>query len=321
MDKLKKFEIDCNTFGKKAKIKNCLLCGNKTAINSHSISKCFLNEIAGDKTVYASFRGENFQSFSFQKLHINKASTRTNFCSKCDNTIFETLDNESFNINEQKMFLLAFRSISSQLHTCKEVLKLMVNLKDVGNNIGENTLNMQQTKVYDAQKVFDFMKQNLLLRNYSSIKNNIIILDFACNFIYSGCFPVIYDILGKNIHNNNENLSPLFLNIFIQNGKTYIIISWQDDKKSKIYEKWFAQVNNMSINDKLNYLSKLAIFNSEDIYFSPQKYENYAVDIKELLGKFIKTNYCYEISDIYEFLNCNIVFNIFTDEFDDRLKY
>lgn len=65
MDKLKKFEIDCNTFGKKAKIKNCLLCGNKTAINSHSISKCFLNEIAGDKTVYASFRGENFQSFSF----------------------------------------------------------------------------------------------------------------------------------------------------------------------------------------------------------------------------------------------------------------
>ena len=186
MDELKEFEILCKTIGKKSKINNCLFCGNMGAINSHSISKRFLREVAIDGSVYTVFRGENFPSLMLQKLHINKASIQTNFCSKCDNELFEILDNEDFDNSEDKLFLLAFRSISSQLHTHKEILKLMCNFKNIGKNINKYTLDNQQIKISEAQTVFDTMKQNLLSKNYLSINNNIIVLNFASNFIYSG---------------------------------------------------------------------------------------------------------------------------------------
>lgn len=320
MDELKEFEIFCKTIGKKSKVNNCLFCGNMHAINSHAISKRFLKKVAIDGNVYTVFRGENFPNLKLQKLHINKASTQTNFCSKCDNELFEILDNEDFDNSQNKLFLLAFRSISSQLHTHKEIFKAMSNFKVIGKNIDKYKLYIQQMKLFEAQTVFDTMKQNLLSKNYSSMNNNIIVLNFASNFIYSGCFPIMYDLYGRKIFDvENANLSPIFFNVFSEKNKTYIIISWQNDCQSKEYQKWFVHVDNMSLHNKLNYLSKLAILNSENIYFNPQKYEKYNTDIKELLGKFIKINHCWKIEDIYEFINCNMVFNIFEDEFDYRL--
>ena len=68
----------------------------------------------------------DYFDFQFQKVGRNQASTFTGLCAKHDSSIFYSLDTQLFDLNNpEHLFLLAYRSVTRELHAiCEGAVRL-----------------------------------------------------------------------------------------------------------------------------------------------------------------------------------------------------
>jgi hypothetical protein len=120
-------DIDSFVKGMKIKYKKCLhpyLDCNTDAIRAHSVSNAAsLGMIAQNNHVYQfAMRIEgNGPVCRLEKIGRNKASTFTGLCADHDAELFQPIDREELSLEDpEQLFLIAYRSVTRELHVCLE---------------------------------------------------------------------------------------------------------------------------------------------------------------------------------------------------------
>lgn len=116
------------------KLKNsgrCMACDLSDCegpiIRSHTISRCWQQNLADNKNKILSVRRNNFATYPDPYLYldshgINKASTYPIFCKKHDNDLFKEIEDFDFNATPRQVCLLFLRTIAKELFLLKNSL-------------------------------------------------------------------------------------------------------------------------------------------------------------------------------------------------------
>lgn len=111
----------------KLRFEKCLepaLSCKSPAINAHSVQNATaMSLIADDNHVYELKMRirEGQPKCAFEKIGRNQASTFPGFCAQHDTELFKPIDTKSLSLDDrEQLFLIAYRSISRELHTVME---------------------------------------------------------------------------------------------------------------------------------------------------------------------------------------------------------
>lgn len=249
----------------KASLKyECILCGAKDCIKSHSISKKqYLNKIAEEGHVYGSFREKGM--FNLSKISINEASTFNNFCQKCD-AIFSELDNKDFDVNNTKqIFIMYYRMLSAQVHQIKE--EIIFFEKNIDNPNAKTQVNLRTKALKKYNNKLNYFKELLEKEEYNIFNTKVIMFNFEVPFLYFNIVNMLFDYEGNNIPERNE----VVINLFSQGNKTYLVLVWE--KENDIYlSKYLNQVISLNQKELQVYITNLIIAFPFNFYIRPSYY-------------------------------------------------
>lgn len=111
---IKKIKNGKKCFAPKEWQKHC----DKKIIRAHTISKSVnLKRIADTNNQFYSFsRSAKIHGPQLKKIGINQASTYNIFCSKHDAQLFSLIENRKFALENDQIFLIAYRNICYELY-------------------------------------------------------------------------------------------------------------------------------------------------------------------------------------------------------------
>lgn len=273
-----------NTIRKESKIKECFYfdhtkCSD-TIIKAHSIQKNkILNRISENGMVVA-FDSSRLPFIDIKELGKSKASVFTGFCGYHDNELFKEIENKSYENTPLQNFLYAYRAFAKETHAKKEVKKLIDDFSQIYNfkspvksEISRQlSANLNTALTMDKDFINDEFKYGFIQNDYSKLLTKTITLDYAVNFTVATAITPIYDIIGKKINdlkNIKKPLNFLFINIFPEEDKTYLLFSWFRYSNS-VYRKWFYQFLNLTEQQRTNFLNRFIPLQAENFYISPR---------------------------------------------------
>ncbi|HDR1386207.1 TPA: hypothetical protein QB229_002215, partial [Pasteurella multocida] len=239
-------------------------CSDKI-ISAHSIQRGkILEKISDNGEVYhlSAFPNDDLSKMEviFRKEGIKKFSTFSGFCGKHDKEVFQNIEDSSFSSKESQMHTYAYRAVTKELHAQMVSKNKMKEL--LGDKLdGECPLHFllmpieESLPSYIKEKIQKeialhkircrYKQSDLNIKELNSIANHLksVILDkeqsLITHILYafeqeypiacSSVFIQYHDLDGNKIlsctqSDSLENKSTI-LNIFPENGKTYIIFS------------------------------------------------------------------------------------------------
>lgn len=303
----------------------CMLDGCKeNAILSHTISKNFLSLIAENNHVICpeldindigNSEEDNAKStahnLQFKKTGINIAGTFKGFCSKHDNNLFESLDNNGI-MTEMDIFLQVFRSLCFSYF--KTYYVSISEEKTFGYQYHANTdfENMQCLSQKDLLEIlFDYIQSclNLSLKILPEERNNPLVIqpyedgrfhDFV--FLYRR-LPTYFDFALENdiTFKMNEKFHHCIVTLFPQKEYTNLIILCHSEINDFIRHFLYDEI------DTLNFLESVLMLDSM-FFIKPSEYESWS----EIKKKIILDDYyfCNERTKFYESYDISIFDNI-----------
>jgi len=278
---------------KKSDIKLCLYPDlknhSKLIIKAHSIqSKKIIERICDAKgqvlipdiKIFGSKSG-----FNLKNVGKGLASTFNGLCSYHDNILFKSIeDNDYKNTKEQDVYY-ALRSIIKELYTKKKVIKFLnpfveendARLFQLGNIKGEYDLTYYLKMFYSniSVKKFDFLETKRIIFN----DEYLIALNSSIN--------LTKDFNGKAIdclEDFKRIPKALFINIFPQKGKTYILLSYLSKDRNHFRFLDEQLINQKEKNQKIR-LTNLISLNVENLVISPKLWGNFSKNEKEAYQK------------------------------------
>ena len=255
----------------KNKIKNsvkrkCLFCGAKS-IKAHSISKQrYLLNISENEHVCGLYREKGLGEL--RKISTNDASTFYNFCKKCDDKLFDCLDNYAFAGTEKQIFMMYYRMLSAQIHQIKEEKIFFENLNSDHQFSQEVSKRIKTLQIYLPK--LENLNSMILNSMYDFFNFEIISYVGKINFVYFDIINILYDINGKKLADSNE----VCFNVFSQNEMTYIVLIWENNNDTFL-KGYIEQLKSLSITDLQFYLTNLIAANNFNLFFRPSFYENW----------------------------------------------
>ena len=290
-------------------------------IDSHSIQENGeLSLIAKNKEVIAFQRKESTNDYQAVIIPISQASTFRGFCHFHDQ-IFEPLDKDKIESENQRNFLYSFRTFAfsyfakkaqnnfllSQVNSAELMLnKIIPDLGVLANLVGiylsQSTSQLKIPEINSEQKElldkihFEEEREKLIellsSKSFDGLNYFIIDLDHISPIVFASVVEFQRSTSGQIVLNlnvsNSHNCVPLMLTIVPVEGKTRIILSCF---KSDIYAahiiEWFKlgySRNKVSI---LNFITKLTLHNSKNLYLSPSYWNELTSGRKQMLIEFI----------------------------------
>lgn len=226
-----------------------------------------------------------------QRIGIGQASTFMGFCAIHDNNIFLPIEQNSFELDNQTAFLLAYRAISYEFLCKRQALDGIQNMRqlDKGKNFSEQIFIQQNIHIYRAglqrgmqdliywKKTYD---KGISSGDYSRIKHYAIKFDGLLPFVSCGSFMPEFSFDGKPLQKLGRattNLDHVSLNITSTNGQTFVVFAWLDNPKgpAEDFVRSFSSIKN---EDKANACLHLACEHLENTYFQPSWWESLQVD-------------------------------------------
>lgn len=318
------------------KDKNC----SSKIIKAHSIQENrYLKEISVDGQVL-SF---NFISFSekfevsLKEIGKGKASIFTGFCKDHDNVIFKPIEsnNEYEKYNKEQEFIFAYRALAWFYYA-----------KRVEYNIYKKSYEMfSSNDLQNIQKYYNFhppfpknfiafkthmykqyakgasaavkeleifrasFNKNLDKNKFDKIVTKVIEFNNITPIALSSIVNIEYDVNGKLINdycNQKKKLKPIFLSVFNQKGKTYILISYLK-KHMNTFSFIDEQIINQPILRQKIILSNMIISYVENFFISP----DFLLNINEKLKRKINNIYNQTIGMVRKQLILDEELNIF----------
>lgn len=287
---------------KNCRFKGCLFpdnsaCSSKV-IKAHSIQKSkILNYIAENGMLTFADVRKIFDTNEFEEVGVNSASTFFGFCSFHDTSIFSEIENNDYIENQEQNFLYAYRACALEFVKKQESSCFHQNLRKFVTLPNQDLiLKNVQKGLEDLTDILDFFSNELIKirneRDFNIINTKIFKLSYESLIAVNSIFNLKYDFKGKRINDLTDfskRPSPLFLNVFPQNGKTIILLSWLSID-TEIYHDILVQLESYKNLEVEKFFSNLIITECENFYISPIKYKSIPAKIRKLLvSKFIET--------------------------------
>lgn len=311
--------IGFNILLNKTKHKSCFFDDSEcseTIIKAHSIqNNRILNKLSVDGNVIMidSTKLNNNHMFQMDSVGRKKATTFTGFCSFHDNKIFEPIEGKIYAKGDKEQeFLFAYRALAKEHYAKKNASNFIKLFFDIykSNNICELEKYFPQIKgnksyldnlvnIYtymlegynDALKRYEeyrvSMKININNRKFHSIRTTVIEFPVESRIAVSSLINIEYDVEGNHVNNlryPKSYISPCFITVFPQDGKTYTLLSYFN-KTKKTYEFLENQILNKSIPKQQSILSNMIVMYCENVVFSPALWNSYG---KEKQKKYIE---------------------------------
>lgn len=291
---------------KKCRFKGCVFpekanCSKKL-IKAHSIQKAkILNCIAENGMVISADVRTLFYTNQFNEVGVNSASTFFGFCSNHDISIFSEIENNDYNASNEHNFLHGYRACALEYVKKRESLcRLMGLIKNFRNtrymaSLSPALLGTKQA-VIDLKTIIDIFSNELIKsrqsRKFSKIETNTFELSFESLIAVNSVLTIKYDFQGNLINDLNDfstTPAPIFLSVFPQTGKTFILFSWLA-RNSEIYQGIISKLNSFSDSELELYFSKLIIEHCENLFMSPIKYKRISKETRsKIVSKFIES--------------------------------
>lgn len=274
--------------------------------------------------------------FKMNRSGMKVASTFRGFCQYHDNLLFKPIEEHDYEMgNQEQEFLFAYRAFAkaySDLRSGISMNKKLVEMIDdrtieklyqtiyLGNISDElfeevkNYIKDQLSGDLLVRDIMDAMKvsfnKNLDYKRFYKTSTHTIVFPKEHYFALSSMIYLGRDINGQIINDFSKsglNYKPLFITIFPQNKKTYIILSWF---KKDAFKFQFIKNDLMNRSDEyIQILLTNIIANKIDnFYYSPMFWEILCEDNKKaFLKQFTASN----ISSMNDLDNVNMSINIF----------
>lgn len=128
----------------------------------------------------------------------------------------------------------------------------------------------------EMDRVKDFFDKGIVAKNYSGLETCVIEFQESINFANYACIALDFDIKGRKIrHTKKGFISRLFITIFPEEAKSYIVLSCLKTDYN-IYKEFFQQLQKVN-QDKLKYYLDLVLpLYSENIVISPRLWEQWS---------------------------------------------
>lgn len=283
---------------------------NGNPINSHLLQKNrILSSIQDDGHVLV-FNYKNFlpNNDIFDEVGINKATVFKGFCNKHDTELFIPIEHYDYNNTLEQNFLFAYKSINQEYYSKKIHEKTIRNMfKKMPHNYKDplfveryRTMLLELNDIDYYKSEFDIA---LLAKNYNIIDSKLFCLDSKINFAASTSFIPEFDIddnIFIDIYSKKEKRLPIvFLTVFPQNEKTYILFSWLKEDIEAL-NRYVNQLSLLEENDIKEYINKSIPKYTENFAINPAVWKNKTEEEKNTF--------------IDAFLNIDIGLNLISDE-------
>ncbi len=319
MEHFQKIKLGLNLLRKDCLFKECFHkdnnCDSKI-IKAHSIQENrYLKEISVNGKVLS------FNSFNFSdKFEVNlkeigkaKASIFTGFCKFHDNAIFKQIETKDYEKhNKEQEFLFAYRSLAWFYHAkrvdfnqneklyniirnqdeegIQRYLKLNPPYSDIffskTTNLYKSNMESASTTVKELEILRTAININLDKKKFYKIITKVIEFDNETPITASSILYIEFDMKGNLINdycNKRKKLLPVFLSVFPQKGKTYILISYYKNNKNAFSFIDEQIINQPTLKQKI-ILSNIIISYIENFFISPDYWAIFTKTIKNKIN-------------------------------------
>lgn len=260
-------------------------------IDAHSIqNNRILNKISKDGHVMMFSYDFDIDDMVMKRIGRRVATTFNGFCQYHDVEVFKPIEIYDYDqSNQEQNCLFAYRALIKELYAKKRLYQIYLELfAYIEGGIIIAILEGSKKGLEDLEYYLSKFKDIINNREFTKIKNIIIELDKDYQIAACGGTSLEYNIYGlrvNDLHDHDEKPKPLFINVFPQNNKTYVVLSMFEEDES-IY----SFLKSIGIRrDKLKILNNL-ILCIENIAISPINWDNFSEDKKSRIINTFREN-------------------------------
>jgi len=252
-------------------------------IKSHSIqNNKIISKLSVDNHVYIVDFSSNsgIAGNDFKKCGKNDATISKSFCSFHDDKIFKPIEINDYENTKEQNFLFAYRAfskhyydMSDHLNSERLIFKTMSNKyrKIPMKIIYLRGLNIEVKKHDEIKNIFNLALDK---KKFDIIETYTIQLNYEIQFATSYMAPLSYDLAGNqvsDIYSLTDDMKYIFVSMFPENKKTYILISWLS-KDSKYFEEFRKQLDILQTkrNSLINFFNNLLASQTDNFIISPK---------------------------------------------------
>lgn len=315
---------DLDEFKRKHSYKECFHkdeeC-DRGIIRAHSIqNKRILINVADNGRVLMFDEEMNDNSkLGFKMEQIGRASATTfkGFCGEHDSKIFSPIEHKDYCIGDREQeFLFAYRTFAKEYHAEKSVVNAMEKLAEyiykgefekiskgfskkspmsegerllkfanVQNHLMGLKATLDRMEIYKGE-----MNQLLDTADFTNIVTNVIEFHEEYHIAVSAMSFIELDIHNNVINDLTDfssELAPLFVTVFPQKGKTYVLLSYLKKHQEK-YGFIKKQILDQDIEEQKVIISNLIVFYFENFAISPRLWGKISTEMQKKICEYHK---------------------------------
>ena len=169
-----------------------------------------------------------------------------------------------------------------------------------------NIIKGHELAIQDNQKIKDIFDRSINNNEFNILESIVWKLDYEIDFSTSSMFALEYDLEGNLLNDitstEEERMENIFLTIFPEDNKSYIILSWlkEDNETYKGFQKQVKKLQNEEI---IIFFNNLIVNNTENIAISPRLWNKWSVDIQNE----VKSQFMMDFTIFRDFMNNSLL--------------
>lgn len=235
-----------------------------------------------------------------KKIGINQASTYNIFCSKHDAQLFSPIENRKFALENDQIFLIAYRNICYELYLKERIYQTRLERMqfDRGFNQYEqikfqNYIQLDDLGTLCAIKELSILKEqydkSLIQKDFSKVRYYCITINQTPQFMASACWIPTKSFDGANLANLDDTAT--FYNTISASITSYldnqgiIIFSWleSDAMEDKYCNTFVKSLDSLPASKKLGGILNWFFTFTENLFIQPAWWDNLEQKNKEKL--------------------------------------
>jgi hypothetical protein len=257
-------------------------------VSSHSISRCWLEEIADETNHVVTFRfnaevaGKRPVTIEAERIGINEATVFRGFCGPHDSELFSCLETREFVASPEQLLALAYRSVCREACAKHRMVDFQLNLgmvEDTPTPHGVRTI----AEMYRCIQLMTKKQSLEQMRGSAHPGLSSCIVEFACppTVLVSGTFYPLVTFTGRSLEFREEWIT---LTILPTGNGAAAVFSWEDAhaKNGPLLVKSFGRV---AAHLQTTALLNLVFEASENFAVAPKWWESLSESEKRGLRK------------------------------------
>lgn len=271
-------------------------CEN-SPIKAHSIQNSTALQLLHEKnhvlSIGSRFDKDGKPTLEYRIVGRNEASTFLGLCSTHDFELFKAIDQGLDLVNDEHLFLLAYRSILREIHASTTALlksQALYQERIKGGLIPGEIESVEQgpleaaIKAYGVHLFKESVDAELGRRNFSAMRHIVVSLEkqtptIACNHMF------VPDAIG-----DTDDAMHLIVNVIPVTSQTTVVVFSCTSPQYEYVLQHLARCLTGDIFSRKYEISKLLLMKCENIYISPQYFRSWTEGKKQSILQFYGEN-------------------------------